>query len=289
MTEVGPGAQVIAVPRPALLRVAAIVEYDGTGFAGLQRQTTEPSIQACFESMARAFGVRECGFRAAGRTDAGVHARGQVVAFSLPESIRSKNLVSAVNWHLPESVRVRRVETVPDDFDPRRDAIRRTYRYLLCGGQAFPPLMRGRMGRVRAHLDLESMRAAARLFLGQHDFRAWRSTQCQANRTLLTIECFDIRPWSDAAFHGMDDQCFELEVACRSFLHRMVRYLVGGICRVGSGELDPAELEHHLAAGTLPPRVAPAEAAGLTLERVDYPPERDPFPDPAHAARPDNH
>ncbi|MDK2971472.1 MAG: tRNA pseudouridine38-40 synthase [Candidatus Sumerlaeota bacterium] len=273
-------AKVVVLPRQPLMRVAAIVEYDGTGFAGLQRQVGQPSIQACFEKMAAAFGVRDAGFRAAGRTDAGVNARGQVIAIHIPETIRGKNLISAMNWHLPESIRVRRAEIVGPDFDPRIDARLRTYRYHLCGGQAFPPLMRGRMGRVRAHLDLDLMREAAQVLQGQHDFKAWRSTMCQAKRTLLDLVHVSVEPWRDAGPHGMDTQCFQLEFSCRSFLHRMVRYLVGGIARAGAGDLTPDDLRAHLKAGTLPPRVAPADANGLSLERVEYLPEKDPFRGP---------
>lgn len=259
-----------------LIRVAAIVEYDGTPYIGLQRQAKGLSIQGEIEKMALQFGIGNCRFRASGRTDAGVHARGQVVALDLPTKLTGKNMVSAMNWHLPETIRVRRAVVTSPSFDPRRDARLRTYRYLLCAGQAFPALMHGRMGRVKAHLDLDGMREAADILCGCHDFRAWRSTQCQAKRTLLDLQRIEIAPWSDAASHGMDTQCFELVFACRSFLHHMVRYLVGGISRVGSGALSPFELRHHLAQGTLPPRVTPADACGLSLEQVDYE-DNDPF------------
>lgn len=271
-------AEEVSVPETSLIRIAAIAEYDGTGFAGLQRQRDQPSIQSAFEDMARAFGVAECHFRAAGRTDSGVHARGQVICLDLPSNLNGKNVVSAMNWHLPESVRVRRVALSPDGFDPRRHAIRRTYRYLLCGGQAFPALMRGRMGRIRGRLDLGLMRQAAEVFTGRHDFRAWRSTQCQARRTVLDMQRIEIRPWLGRAPHGMDLQTFEITFVCRSFLHRMVRYLVGGISQAGAGALTPDALARHLDAKTLPPRVTPADACGLSLESVEYPSERDPFP-----------
>lgn len=261
----------------ALMRVAAIVEYDGTAFAGLQRQRDGATIQGAFEVMARQFGVDACHFRASGRTDAGVHARGQVITIDLPAKIARKNMVSAMNWHLPDAIRVRRAVRAPENFDPRRDARLRTYRYLLCGGQPFPPLMRDRMGRIKGHLRLDSMRAAAQQMEGEHDFRAWRSSQCQARRTVLHLRRANVEPWSAAAPHGMDAQCFELEFACRSFLHHMVRYLVGGIARAGTGELTPEALARHLRDGTLPPRVAPADASGLCLERVDYAEGKDPF------------
>lgn len=259
------------------IRVALLVEYDGADFAGLQSQEGQPTIQACLEHAANALGAAACEFRASGRTDAGVHARGQVIALRIPASLRRKNLVGAFNWHLPQSIRVRCAVPADEDFDPRAAAIRRTYRYLLCAGQVFPPLMRGRMGRVRARLDLARMQEAAGLLSGRHDFAAWRSAQCQARRTRLNLERAQVLPWSGAAAHGCDAQCFEFEFACRSFLHRMVRYLVGGIGRAGSGALTLSALKRHLEAGTLPPRVAPVDACGLYLERVEYPPGKDPF------------
>lgn len=261
----------------ATQRVAAIVEYDGTAFAGLQRQKGQPTIQSAFESAAATFGIEDAGFRASGRTDAGVHARGQVIALEVPASLPLRSVLPALNWHLPESIRVRRVAVAPPGFDPRRHAIRRTYRYLLAAGQPFPPLMRDRMGRVKAHLDLELMKAAGGILAGHHDFRAWRSSQCQARRTELTLETARVEPWPGAADHGADTQTFLLTFQCRSFLHKMVRYLVAGIARAGSGELTLEELKHHLEQHTLPPRVAPADPCGLSLERVDYPPQRDPF------------
>jgi len=260
-----------------LARLAFTVEYDGTDFQGLQGQPSGPTIQGEFERVARVLGVEDCRFRASGRTDAGVHARGQVVALHLPARVAAKHPMGAMNWHLPESIRVRRVAFVGEDFDPRRDAIRRTYRYDLCGGQALPPLGRGRMGVAKARLDIDLMRAAAAVLSGTHDFRAWRSSQCQAGRTVLAIETFTVDPWPDRAPHGSDDQTFRIEVSCRSFLHRMVRFLVGGLVRAGSGKLTSRELQRCLDAGELPPRVAPADACGLSLERVEYPPEKDPF------------
>jgi len=262
-----------------LRRTALIVEYDGTDFVGLQRQENGRSIQGEFESVAAILGVdvgRAC-FRASGRTDAGVHARGQVIALSLPRHVPLHNVASALNWHLPLSIRVRRAVECPADFDPRRDARKRSYRYLLCGGQPLPALMQHRMGKINSRLELEAMQAGAELLTGEHDFSAWRSAQCQAKRTLLNLEVATVKPWQDAAPHGADTQTFELRFECRSFLHRMVRYLVGGIARVGAGKLSLDDLQRHLDEGTLPPRVAPADACGLSLERVDYEPERDPF------------
>jgi tRNA pseudouridine38-40 synthase len=262
-----------------LRRTAMIVEYDGTDFVGLQRQDDGASIQGEMERVARLLGVMESDatFRASGRTDAGVHARGQVITLLVPESIAEQSVASAFNWHLPVSIRVRRAVSCSEDFDPRRDARKRSYRYLLCGGQPLPALMRHRMGHIASRLDLGAMREAAEVLRGEHDFKAWRSAQCQATRTVLNLEVSQVHEWRDAAPHAMDTQTFELIFECRSFLHRMVRFLVGGIARVGAGKLSMGDLMVSLVDGSLPPRVAPAAACGLSLERVDYEPGRDPF------------
>ncbi|MEQ8819703.1 MAG: tRNA pseudouridine(38-40) synthase TruA [Sumerlaeia bacterium] len=260
-----------------LARVALLIEYDGGPFVGLQVQDTGPSIQGVMEDAARLLGSGEPDFRAAGRTDAGVHARGQVICLRVPAHLARANLRDALNWHLPETVRVRRVALCGEEFDPRRDARRRTYRYLLSAGQPLPPLMRGRMGRVKASLDLDRMRAAACELLGRHDFREWRSTQCQAHRTVLDMERVEVEPWFDPGPHGQDAQTFAITVACRSFLHRMVRYLVGGLVQAGRGALTPEELRLCLAEVRLPAGVVPAPPEGLSLERVDYAEGCDPF------------
>jgi len=257
--------------------IAMLAEYDGTEFVGLQRQDNGRSIQGEFERVAALLGAPQCEFRASGRTDAGVHARGQVIALNLPAAFPLERVLPAFNWHLPESIRVRRAVVAAPEFDPRRHAIRRTYRYHLAGGQPVPPMMRDRMGRARAALDLDRMRAASAEFLGDHDFRAWRSTMCQAKWTILTLDRLDVEPWPDRAPHGGDTQCFTITVACRSFLHRMVRYLVGGLIQCGRGHLRTDDLSRHLREATLPTGVAPADACGLSLERVEYPPARDPF------------
>ncbi len=270
-------AMSFVLPPSGLRRVAAIVEYDGSIYEGLQWQPTSRTIQGEIENAIRSFKVEEPRFRASGRTDSGVHARGQVVAVDMPESLPERSIVGAVNWHLPEDIRFRRAVFCDPAFDPRSDARLRTYRYLLCGGQPLSALMRNRMGRARLRLDLNLMKAGAEAFLGEHEFRAWRSTLCQAKRTRLLIQRFEIDKWRDRAFHGGDLQTFEITIACRSFLHRMVRFLVGGIVRVGSGELSVDDLKRHLSDETLPPRISPVDACGLSLERVDYVDGRDPF------------
>lgn len=264
-------------PTENLVRVAAIIEYHGTRYAGIQKQENGITIQEKIEDMARAFGVEDCVFRASGRTDSGVHARGQVISLYLPKNILSKPIYKAMNWHLPENIRVRKAVPCKEEFDPRSQARLRTYRYFLCSWQPLPPLMDNLMGRYKLRLDEDLMKAAAEVFKGNHDFKAWRSTMCQAKRTELKIKDFRIEPWRDRGPHGEDENTWEIIISCRSFLHRMVRFLVGGIVRVGAGRLTPDELAEHLDNKTLPEKILPAPACGLSLESVYYPDEYNPF------------
>jgi tRNA pseudouridine38-40 synthase len=260
-----------------LVRVATIVEYDGSRYQGLQIQVSGDTIQSAFHKMALQFGVEDCVFRASGRTDTGVHARGQVIALSIPESVTRRNAADAMNWHLPKDIRIRRAVRCRADFDPRHDARLRTYRYLLAAGQSLPPLMRGHMGHAKKRLDFELLQEAARLLRGPWDFRAWRAANCQGKRTEMELDVFNLKRWNDSAAHGMDDGAFEITVASRFFLHHQVRYLVGGLVRVGSRALSLMELQECLENKTRPDRVVPADACGLSLESVYYPPEKDPF------------
>lgn len=261
-------------------RVVAIVEYDGTRYGGSQIQNNANTIQAEFLTMTAVFGVPDYQFQASGRTDSGVHARGQVIALNMPSSIEITKMADAMNWNLPKDIRVRKVAPCPPDFHPRFDARQRTYRYFLCGEQPLPPLMANRMGYVKRHLDFELMQGAAEILRERWDFRAWRSSICQGTRTEFQLDALTVERWSDGAPHGMDTGCFQITVSARFFLHHMVRYLVGGLARAGHGALSLTQLRKDLESKTLPDRVAPADACGLSLESVYFPPEKDPFANP---------
>lgn len=256
-----------------------MVEYDGTDYMGFQRQSHGPSIAGALEDAARTIGAPSPVAACAGRTDSGVHARGQVVTMDLPQRIEERRIALAMNSVLPAAIRVRRAVLCGNDFDPRRDAVGRVYVYRLCAGTQVPPMFRNAIAHTRHVLSPSLAAEAAACFVGKHEFRAWRSSHCEATRTHLTIRSFHVippqppeesaplppRPW------------FELVVEARSFLHHMVRFLTGGIIAVATGRLSTEELRAALAEGTRPECVVMAEARGLTLEAVQYPPERDPF------------
>jgi tRNA pseudouridine38-40 synthase len=253
-----------------------VVEYDGTAYEGFQRQRGAPTIAGTLEDAARRIGAPEDPMlRVAGRTDAGVHAEGQVVALSVPAKFDARRLCLALNSNLPHDIRIRRAAPCTDDFDPRRDARRRTYVYRLCAGVPVPPLWRHMAAYYAQPMPLDAIAEALSCYLGQHDFRAWRSSTCEAKRTLLTIERAEILfPDPDAP---VPRRHAEITIAARSFLHHMVRFLVGGAVAVARGRVTVAQLRECIARGERPREVMPAPACGLVLQRVDYAEGRDPF------------
>jgi tRNA pseudouridine38-40 synthase len=260
-------------------RVALLLEYDGTAYRGLQAQSAgHDTIQGRVEAACRALGSTEVGFVAAGRTDAGVHAVGQVVAVSLPVRLEERRIIRALNACLPPDIRVRRAVHCADSFSPRHDAEGRYYIYRLAAGVEVPPLLRHSVAFSVRRLDRARTMAAAAAFVGRWELAEWRSADCQATRTFLTIRRAEaIPPDPDALFYGRPRVHWEFHFEARSFLHHQVRFMVGAITAVGSGKLEVDELKRALAEGRRPARVMVEPACGLTLTGVSYPPERDPF------------
>ena len=200
--------------------------------------------------------------RGAGRTDAGVHASGQVAHADLARAWRPDVLRDALNAHLrPHPVAVVDVEPVPDGFDARFSAIRRHYLYRLRNRRAPLTLTRGREWLVKRRLDAGAMGEAARLLLGRHDFSTFRDSECQAQSPVRTLERLDVE---------RDGEVIVMRVAARSFLHRQVRSMVGSLEQVGAGRWAPADLRAALEARDRRRCGTVAPAAGLILVGVDY-------------------
>lgn len=253
-------------------RVALLVEYDGTDFRGLQIQMQgERTVQGEIERAARQLGADDPDFEAAGRTDTGVHATGQVVAVSLPERLAAERVARSLNALLPDDICIRRAAVCAPDFRPRFDAIGRSYLYRLSAGTPPPPMFRRVVAECHYRLDPELTSAAAAAFRGQREMREWRSSICQATRTFLTIDEAEAQPPGA-------DPWWNIQLRARSFLHHQVRFMVGGIVAVGSGRLPLGELQAALDAGRRPNLAKVEEARGLTLAAVEYPPEKNPFP-----------
>jgi tRNA pseudouridine38-40 synthase len=245
------------------VRIALGVEYEGSGFCGWQSQAGGGAVQDALEAALSMVADAPTRVVCAGRTDAGVHAIGQVVHFDTDAVRPDTAWVRGVNAHLPASVAVRWAKPVPDDFHARCSARGRRYRYLLLNRGERPGLMAKRVGWFHRPLDADTMRAAAALLLGEHDFSAFRSVECQAKSPVKTLRRADV------ARHG-DLLVFDFEAS--AFLHHMVRNIVGALVYVGKGA-HPPEWLGELLAGRDRARAAPTfEACGLYFAGVDYDP-----------------
>ena len=239
-----------------LVRYAARVEYDGTDFAGFQVQPGRRTVQGELEAaLTRLGGGSRIRVDGAGRTDAGVHAQGQVIAFTWPGRLPADELVRAVQAVLPRDLAVRRMWQVPADFRPRYAALRREYRYSIWTGPCSPFRERYALG-YREGLDIEAMDRAAQVLVGRHDFSAFGGWDRQPIRTL----------------HGVRvrrrGRTVTVDVIGDAFLRQMVRSIVAALLRVGRGEATAEDLEAALRSSGRAFAGAIAPPHGLCLRRV---------------------
>jgi len=245
------------------VRIALGLEYEGSGFCGWQSQASGCAVQDALEAALAEVADSPTRVVCAGRTDAGVHALGQVVHFDTDAVRPDTAWVRGVNAHLPASIAVRWAQPVSNDFHARFSALGRRYRYLLLNRAERPGLMARRVGWFHRPLDAEAMACAARLVLGEHDFSAFRAVECQAKSPVKTLRRADVMR------HG-ELLVFDFEAS--AFLHHMVRNLVGALVYVGKGA-HPPEWLGELLEGRDRARAAPTfEACGLYFAGVDYDP-----------------
>ena len=245
------------------MRIALVLEYEGSGFCGWQSQVGGGSVQDAMESALSMVADAPTRVVCAGRTDAGVHALAQVVHFDT-EAIRPDTAwVRGVNAHLPASVAVRWAQPVPNDFHARFSALGRRYRYLLLNRAERPGLMARRVGWFHRPLDADAMARAAGLLLGEHDFSAFRSVECQAKSPVKTLRRAEISRQGDLLL-------FDFEAS--AFLHHMVRNLVGALVSVGKGAHPSGWIGEILAGRDRARAAATFEACGLYFVGVDYDP-----------------
>jgi tRNA pseudouridine38-40 synthase len=243
-------------------RFKLTIEYDGSGFAGWQRQENGPSIQQAIEEAVVALTSEASIVHGAGRTDAGVHASGQVAHVELTRPWESWRLREALNAHLTgHRIAVLKCERASDAFDARRDATRRHYLYLIVNRRAPLTLEFHRAWPIKRALNAAAMHEAAQVLIGKHDFSTFRDSQCQANSPLRTLDAFEITREGDRV---------EAQVSARSFLHRQVRSMVGSLVEVGLGKWSASDFRAALEAADRARCGPVAPACGLYLERVDY-------------------
>ncbi|MBK8908450.1 MAG: tRNA pseudouridine(38-40) synthase TruA [Rhodospirillales bacterium] len=243
-------------------RYKLTIEYDGRGFVGWQRQDNGLSVQEVIETGIHAFCGDTTRIVAAGRTDAGVHAVGQVAHADLSRAHAADTVRNALNFHVrPAAVAVVRAEPVGDDFHARFSAKRRHYLYRITDRPAPPVLHRGRVWWNPKRLDADAMAAAAAVLVGRHDFTTFRAALCQARSPVKTLDRLSVTRRGDE---------IHVEAAARSFLHHQVRNMVGTLRRVGMGKWSAADVEAALQARDRARGGETAPAAGLTFVSVDY-------------------
>lgn len=242
-----------------MTRFVLLMEYDGTAYAGFQLQPDAPSIQGALEEVLHAMYGQAVRVIPSGRTDAGVHARCQVVHFDAPKALRNLNLKAALNSSLPADIRILDYCTQGPEFHARYSALERRYRYLITEHET--ALERERMWQVFQPLDLTLMQSCADMLPGEHDFTSFCSSQAEVNHKRCIIFRAD---WSRHA--GM----LQFDIHGNRFLHSMVRSLVGTMAEVGRGRLSPGDFRSILEAKDRHAGAVTAPARGLYLMRVVY-------------------
>jgi tRNA pseudouridine38-40 synthase len=253
-----------------MTRWALLLEYDGTPFVGWQRQINGLSIQEVLEQAAsRLNSGQQVASIVAGRTDAGVHAEGQVAHIDLPDGRGAKAIRDALNYHMkPHPVVVLKAAEVPEGWNARFSANQRAYRFRILNRRSRPALLAERVWHVNAPLDAAAMHEAAQLLVGRHDFSSFRAASCQAKSPVRTLDRLDVTRHGDIV---------EVVAEARSFLHHQVRNFVGTLKVVGEGRWSVERITAALEARNRSAAGPTAPPEGLALISVGYP--DDPFRD----------
>ncbi len=239
-----------------------VVAYHGARFSGWQRQDNARTVQQVLEEALTTLATERVVVRAAGRTDAGVHSRGQLVSSTFSTRVPAAKMVLAASSRLPDDVAVVRADIVADGFDARRHSIAKRYVYRVHNDAARDPLDGGMCWHVRGRLDVDAMRAAAAFLVGEHDYEAFRATDCQAahaRRYLWRVDVIERRP------------LIEIEVRGNAFCKNQVRIMAGTLVDVGRGRLAFRDVARILASRDRTQAGVTAPALGLTMEEVYLP------------------
>lgn len=243
-------------------RYKLTVEYDGTPYTGWQSQPEGNAVQNHIENAIEQFCGQQVVTQAAGRTDAGVHALGQVIHFDLEKDYDPFKVGEAINFHLkPRPIVVVAWEKVDESFEARFSAKARHYEYQILNRRMRPALDHMRVWQVVPHLDEKKMHEAAQLILGKHDFSTFRASLCQAKSPIRTLDRMDVT---------RDGETIFINVSALSFLHSQVRSFVGSLKMVGEGKWTPADFKAALDAADRKACGPVAPAHGLYLTQVDY-------------------
>lgn len=244
------------------MRIALGIEYDGTGFFGWQRQREVNSVQQELEMALAKVANSPVEVFCAGRTDAGVHATGQVVHFDTDALRDAKAWIMGTNSHLPDQIAVRWAKPVPDDFHARFSATARRYRYIIYNQKFRPAILRSGLSHYHQHLDISLMQQAAPALIGEHDFSAFRAMQCQSKTPYRNIHHLQLSRVGDYLV---------LDIKANAFLHHMVRNITGSLLEIGMGRKPVGWLNELLQSRNRNLAAATAKPGGLYLVDVDYP------------------
>lgn len=242
-------------------RIALGIEYDGSRYSGWQKQTKAPSIQATLEDALTKVANEAINVYCAGRTDAGVHAYGQVIHFDTWSQRNHLAWVRGVNTYLPKDVRVLWCKVVPNEFDARRSALSRQYRYVIYNREISPGIMHQGKTWVFAKLNAQVMQNALNYLVGEHDFTSFRAAECQAKTAVRRISHVEVQQINDYII---------ISITANAFLHHMVRNIVGTLVQIGKGKYAPQWMETVLKAKDRRQAGMTAPPNGLYLERVSY-------------------
>ncbi len=244
-------------------RIALVVAYDGAGYSGFTRQANARAVVHDLEAAIGEMDPAASPVGCASRTDAGVHARGQVVVFDTERDIEPRGWVLGLARFLPPEIAVTRAARAPLGFEPRRDATLKQYRYELLRSQLRDPFFERRAWRIVEPLDVEKMQTEARALLGEHDFRAFRSSADQRENTVRSIRRAQIDEVPDEV------RRLSFVIEGNRFLHRMVRIIVGTLIDVGRGRLESGAIKRAIASGNRTDLGMTAPPDGLYLEWVE--------------------
>jgi tRNA pseudouridine38-40 synthase len=243
------------------------LQYDGTDFHGWQIQSEQRTVQGELTRVLTLIERGEVVVNGSGRTDAGVHAEGQVANVHLSREITAEKLRAAINGNLARDVRVIEAMVVPDDFHARYSALGKSYVYRIFNSRVMSPFWNRYALHEARRLDTELMRKAARLFLGEHDWTAFSSAQTDAQTRTRTITKLEVRAQGDERGHG---RLVEIEASADGFLRYMARSIAGALMAVGRDEMDEETISRAITTGNRSLAAATAPAHGLTLKQVYY-------------------
>ncbi|MDX1916546.1 MAG: tRNA pseudouridine(38-40) synthase TruA [Rickettsiaceae bacterium] len=243
-------------------RFKLVIEYDGTGFKGWQKQASSPSIQGAIEAAIYGFSGQSVEVYGSGRTDAGVHALGQVAHFDIDSRVASCQIMGAINFHLkPNKIAIVSCAETSSDFHARFSAINRAYKYKIINRTSPLAIESNRAWLVSRELNLELMQKGASILIGNHDFSSFRASSCGALSPIKTVNSLKIEQIGDI---------IKIEISAKSFLHHMVRNIVGTLVDLGTGKISYDRLHDILNAKDRSQAGVTAPACGLYFTRVDY-------------------